>query len=388
MNPYLKTRLVCYSGYVVQAIVNNFLPILFIIFGTSYHLGYEQLGRLVLVNFAVQIAADLLTPLITRRIGYRYTAALSQALAALGLFALGFLPNWMENTYLSIMLCIVVYAFGSGLMEVVLSPLVELLPTVNKGANMAVLHSFYCWGQAFTVVVTTALVLVFGYGGWQRIPLLWSLLPAVNAVLFLRAAVVEPQPENESKSIVKFLKTREFWCFTVFMLCAGSSEIAMAQWASMFAQQGLGVHKVVGDLLGPCAFAVCMGTGRVVFGVFSGKYSIRKALIFNNLLCFACYIAVGLLHQPVFSLLACALCGFSVSLSWPGTYSMVASTFPSGGTVLFSFFAFCGDSGCSLGPWLLGLLADRIGLQSGFLVCAAFPLLMIIAALTLLEKEV
>lgn len=379
---YRKTKSVCYSGYVVQAIINNFLPILFIVFRKSYGIGYEQLGRLVLVNFAVQIGADVVTPFVTRKIGYRFTAVMSQAVAAVGLLLIAVLPKVM-TPYSAIMCSIVVYAFGSGMMEVILSPLVELLPSGNKGANMAFLHSFYCWGQAFTVLGTTAMVFLFGYGGWQYIPLIWAIIPICNALLFMRVPIVEPKPETEQKPAKDIFKRREIVFFAVFMSCAGCSEIAMAQWASVFAQQGLGVNKVIGDLLGPCAFAIFMGTGRIIYGAFSGRYSVRKALIINNILCLLCYLTVGLTHQPFLSLIACALCGFSVSLSWPGTLSMAAAAFPDGGTVMFGFFAFCGDLGCSVGPWLVGLLADRIGLQNGFLFCAMFPLIMIITSILL-----
>ncbi|MBR7071693.1 MAG: MFS transporter [Clostridia bacterium] len=377
----------CYSGFVVQAIVNNFLPILFIIFQTSYGLKYEQLGRIILVNFGVQIFADLATPLIARSIGYRYTAAFSQFAAAVGLGSLAFFPHWLSNTYAAILLSVMIYAFGSGMMEVILSPIVELLPTRNKGANMAFLHSFYCWGQAFTVLVTTTLVWWFGYDAWQNIPLIWAILPLINAVLFLRAAIIEPQEEKQKNSVKSMFFQREFICFAIFMLCAGSSEIAMAQWASVFVQRGLGVEKFIGDLLGPCAFAIFMGTGRIIYGTLSGKYSVKKVLIFNNILCLMCYAAVGLFQQPILSLLACALCGFSVSLSWPGTYSLATVTFPNGGTAMFGFFAFCGDCGCAVGPWILGVLADRIGMKNGFLACTVFPLIMILAAVFLLKEK-
>lgn len=384
---YTKTKLACYSGFVVQAIVNNFLPILFIILQDSYDLSYEALGRIVLFNFCTQIAADLLTPKITDLVGYKGCAALSQFTAALGLIMLSFMPNVCSSPYVGIVISVVVYAIGSGMMEVILSPIMELLPTKNKGANMAFTHSFYCWGQAFTVILTTVFVKIIGDVNWSFIPIIWAVIPLINVVAFTHVRVVEPPKEQRGGSLKGIMRERTFYCFMIFMFCAGASEIAMAEWASMFAQQGLGVNKVTGDLLGPCAFAVCQGTGRVVFGAFSGRYSARKALIYNNILCAVCYFAVGVCDIKWLSLVACALCGFSVSLSWPGTYSIAATRFKNGGTKMFSIFAFCGDLGCSLGPWLLGLIADFCGLATGFVVCAAFPLIMVLTALTVKEND-
>ncbi len=384
---YTKTKLACYSGFVVQAIVNNFLPILFVILQDEYRLSYEALGRIVLFNFCTQIVADALTPKITSYLGYKKCAAVSQMLAAVGLIMLSFMPYIMPNAYVGIVISVMVYAFGSGMMEVILSPIMELLPTRNKGANMAFTHSFYCWGQAFTVILTTVFVKLMGHGNWQLIPLLWAIIPIFNTAVFLRVRVVEPEGEDRSGNLNELLRERTFYCFIVFMLCAGASEIAMAEWASMFAQRDLGVSKVVGDLLGPCAFAVCQGAGRVIFGVFSGKYSTRKALILNNILCFLCYIGVAFCNIRAMSLLFCALCGFSVSLSWPGTYSLAAARFKNGGAKMFSIFALAGDIGCSVGPWILGFVADYLGLNAGFAVCSIFPLVMVAAALTVKEKD-
>lgn len=384
---YRATKLACYGGYVVQAIINNFLPILFVILQDNYKLNYELLGRIILINFCTQIVADTLTPLLTAKIGYRGSAVFSQLTAAAGLILLAVLPPLLPDPYIGIIIAVMVYAFGSGTMEVVLSPLMELLPTENKGANMAFLHSFYCWGQAFAVAATTLLVSVFGNREWQLVPLLWAIIPIAVGISFMRVEVIEPPAEEKGGSLKGAVKTRDFWCFVVFMVCAGASEIAMAEWASMFIQRGLGISKVTGDILGPCAFAVCMGAGRVVFGMLSGRYSVRRVFIVNSILCTACYIAAALSSIRMIAVCACALTGFSVSLSWPGTYSLAAARFKNGGTLMFSIFALCGDLGCSLGPWLLGLVADRSSLHTGFLVCAAFPLIMLIASLIYKEND-
>ncbi|MCQ2477954.1 MAG: MFS transporter [Clostridia bacterium] len=382
-----QTKLACYIGYIVQAIINNFLPILFIVFQTNLDLTYEQLGRIVFINFFTQLLSDAVTPSVVKRIGYKGCAVLCHIFVTTGLIMLTVLTGIMSNTYLALIISVVVYAFGSGMIEVVISPIMELLPTENKAKNMAFLHSFYCWGQTFTVAVTTFMVLLLGYGNWRFIPLVWAIVPLFNTVLFLKVTVIEPNEVKGSFSNRNFL-SKEFICFIIFMICAGASEISMASFASVFAQNALGVSKLTGDLLGPCSFAVCMGIGRVLYGAFSDKISIKKALILNNILCVICYLTVAFTNINFLSLVFCALCGFSVSLLWPGTYSLAAKRFGGGNTVMFSIFALCGDIGCSAGPWLLGYIADVSGsLKKGFAVCTVFPLVMILAALTLIKEK-
>ncbi len=387
MKKYTTTKLACYIGYIVQAVVNNFLPILFIALQDVYGLGYEKLARLIVFNFVTQMITDFITPKIVARLGYRKTAILCQATAALGLLMLGILPRIMNDTYLAIILSIVVYAFGSGLMEVIMSPMIEMLPTSNKEGNMAFLHSFYCWGQMFTIIVTTALVSLFGYKGWANIPLVWAVLPFLNMFSFFKVPIVEPDNNDKKTPLSKLIKNRRFRLYMLMMLCAGACEIAMAQWASMFAQQALGVSKVVGDIAGPCAFAVFMGLGRVWYGIVSEKVSFKKTLIILSALCFICYMVVALCDIPFISLVFCALCGFTVSISWPGVYSLGAKDFPEGSSVMYSTFAMCGDTGCCLGPWVLGIVADSFGLNIGFAVSAVFPIIMIIATLLSMKNK-
>lgn len=387
LNSYKSTKRACFVAYGVQSIVNNFLPLLFIIFYEEYNVNYEQLGRLLFVNFFVQLIVDMLTPVIVKHIGYRGASIFSHALAAFGFVLLGVLPILFPNhLYACLIVSILFYSSGSGVIEVCISPMVELLPGDKKGADMAFAHSAYCWGQALTVLVSTFLIFLFGRHNWQYIPLIWAMIPIVNLFVFLKVPLVEDDEESVGKTTKTLFKNREFWIFIVIMICAGASEITMAEWASIFAQQALGVSKTVGDLLGPCAFAVCMGSGRVIFGLLDGKFNPKTALILNNILCLFCYIGVALIDIPVLSLIACALCGFSVSLSWPGTYSMAAKSFPSGGTLMFSLLALAGDFGCSTGPWLMGIVSNSTTLETGFLVAAVFPLVMICAA-SMLKKE-
>ena len=384
---YNSTRLSCYIGITVQAIINNFLPVIFIIFNEEYGLSYEKLGRIIFINFCVQIFSDLAATKISDLIGMRLTAFLCQFLAALGLTLLCFLPEIIKDTYTAIIIPVVIYAFGSGLMEVILSPIIEHLPLKNKGAQMSFLHSFYCWGQAFTVIGTTLLMRFTGFDNWNYIPLIWAVIPFLNCFSFLAVPIVAPEAHNVKTSLVSLFKNKTFICFMIFMLCAGASEISMAQWASIFAQQTLGLNKITGDILGPCAFAVFMGTGRIIFGALSGRISMRKIFIWNNILCTICYLLVAFCKIPAAAFIGCAACGFSVSLSWPGTYSMASAKLLSAGTIMFSILALCGDFGCSVGPWALGIIADRFGLSYGFAVCAVFPIIMVVTALLIKEKD-
>lgn len=387
-NKYLPTKLASYVGFVVQAIINNFLPILFIALQDVYGIGYEKLGRLIMFNFVTQLITDILTPKIVEKIGYRKAAVTCQGVAALGLIMLSFLPRMLSDPYTGIVISIIVYAFASGLMEVILSPLIEMLPTDNKSGNMAVLHSFYCWGQAFTTVITTLLVALFGYGGWANIPLIWAIIPFLNMFSFIKVPIVEPEPERKSDTLVSLIKKPQFICFLIMMLCAGASEIAMAEWSSMFAQKALGVTKVAGDLAGPCAFAVFMGTGRLVYAKFSEKISFRKTVMAMSALCFVCYLTTAVSKIPLLALVSCAVCGFTVSLFWPGTYSAGAKVFPHGDAVMFSAFAMFGDLGCCLGPWILGIIAEKSSLNIGFAAVSVFPAVMFLTSLLFLKENV
>lgn len=383
---YLSTKLACYTGFAVQAIINNFLPIIFIVLQTKYHLSYEQLARLIVINFGTQIVTDILSPKILKIIGYRKSACLSQGVAALGLIILSFLPS-IINPYYAISISVIIYAVGSGLMEVMLSPIIEHLPEDNKTGNMCITHSFYCWGQAFTIIVTTALVSIFNIDGWHYIPLIWAIIPFINFFSFIKVPIVEPAPDIKLASFKELFSRGKFRGYMVMMLCAGASEIAMAEWASLFAQKALGVDKVIGDLAGPCAFALCMATARVLYGINAKRISFKKLLLILSVFAFVCYIGVALVPNAAISLLLCALCGFAVSIFWPGIYSAAAKDFPDGGMIMYGTFAMCGDMGCALGPWVLGIVADSLGLNFGFGVTAVFPVIMFVTAVFTLKND-
>ena len=387
MDKYLPTKIASYVGFVVQAVINNFLPILFIVFQNVYGLSYEKLARIIVFNFATQIIVDMCVPKIISALGYRKCAVMCQGLAALGLMMLGILPNIMENTYFAIIMSVMVYAFGSGLMEVALSPLVEGLPSKNKRGSMAILHSFYCWGQAFTVIVTTALVLGFGFKNWTYVPLVWASIPFFNMFAFLKVPIIEPDKTEKRDGLLNLLRNDKFRLYMIMMLCAGAAEVAMAQWASLFAQNALGVSKVVGDLAGPCAFAVFMGTGRIWYALAAKKVSFKKTIIVMSIGACICYMMVAICNVAAVSLVFCAICGFTVSIAWPGIYSAGAVAFPKASAVMYSVFAMCGDTGCALGPWLIGIIADNLGLNIGFAAASIFPIGMILSAVLLLKKD-
>ena len=386
-NNFRMTKFVCYIGFVVQAIINNFLPILFVCLQDNYGLNYEKLARLIVVNFGAQMCVDLLTPKITKHLGYRATAFLSQFTASLGLVMMAVLPNIMANKYLAISISAVMYACGSGLMEVVLSPMVEILPSDNKRGTMQILHSFYCWGQAFTIIGTTVLIGLLGSKNWSFVPLVWAIIPFVNAFCFLKVPIITPPADQKLASLGSLLKRRQFRGYMIMMLCAGAAEITMAQWASLFAQRGLGVSKVVGDLAGPCAFALFMASGRVIYGINAKKIDFKKAMLTLSIFSTVCYLGVAITGNPVLSLCFCAVCGLTVSIFWPAIYSQGAIDFCDGGMVMYSVFAMCGDVGCALGPWILGIVADNFGLNLGFGVTSVFSVLMLVCTLTFVKSK-
>ena len=384
---FKSTVFACYRGYITQGIVNNLSPLFFVLFQNKFGISYSLISALILCNFVTQVITDMLSVKYVDRIGYRKSAVIAHALAFLGLVMQGTLPNVLPAPYVGLVLATIVNGVGGGLIEVIISPIVDSCPGDAKASAMSLLHSFYCWGQAITTIGTTLLLHAFGYKGWSYIPLLWAVIPFFNAFSFFKVPIVEPEPERKSDSFKTLFKSRLFRCFMIMMLCSGAAEIAMAEWASMFAQKALGISKVIGDLAGPCAFAVFMGLGRVLYAAFSEKISFKKTVIAMSTLCAACYYVAAFSKSPILALSACALCGFTVSLFWPGTLSAGSRAFPKGDAVMFSVFAMCGDIGCCIGPWLLGIIADVTDLHVGFAVSSVFPIIMIITAVLFFKEE-
>jgi len=404
---YRYTKLACYIGYVTQAIVINLAPIFFVIFSDRYGIDNASLGTLVLVNFVVQIFTDITAVRLTTRVSLRSCAVCAHILSFSGLMLLGILPNILPNTFVALLVASVVYSVGGGLIEVVISPIVDAIPVEEsqgagraKAAAMSFLHSFYCWGQMTVVLITTLLLGAVGNENWMYIPFLWALVPFVNVFAFVRVPFPSLIPESKSTPVHSIVTTKLFIVCAVLMICSGASELAVSQWASMLAEKGLGVDKVTGDILGPCAFALCMGIGRMIYGLLGTRLPLAKSLFLCSTLCVGGYLMITLSQNAVVALLGCSVCGFAVSLMWPGVLSLTAREFSHGGAVLFSLLAICGDIGCSLGPWLTGFVsnhinadafaslapfsgleAQQISLKCGLFAAGIFPLIMIFAVI-------
>jgi len=385
-------------GYITQAIAVNLAPILFIIFQTQYSISLEQLGALVSINFGVQIVSDVIATKYVDKIGYRPALLAAAALGVIGLTMLSILPNVMDNAFLALILANVVYAWGSGLIEVLISPVVESLPGDAKASAMSLLHAFYCWGFLLVVGVSTLALHFFGRDIWTYLPIAWAIVPLICFFMFLKVPLNKIPSEDTDTPIRNLLKNKAFFLAMLLMICSGSTEQTMSQWSSLFAELGLGVPKVVGDLLGMSVFALFMGIGRTLFGLYGERVNLRKTLRLSAGLAIVCYGIAVFIHSPYLSLAGVALCGFAVALMWPGTLSLSAARFPLGGTAMFGILAICGDIGCAIGPglvgyvseaaqrnnWLmeyaarLGLGIEQMGLKVGLLVGIIFPIAMLI----------
>ena len=376
---YKHTFFACYTGYFVQAIINNFLPLLFLTFQQDFSLSYEEISLLIVVNFGVQLFIDLVSTSFVDRLGYRKCVLAAHFFAFSGLTLLGVLPFVLEP-YIGMIISITVYAVGSGLIEVIISPIVEACPGERKSAQMSMLHSFYCWGQMSVVILSTLFFALFGIQSWHWLAFLWAAVPFLNGLYFTAVPIPEVLAKGESLGVKGLIKTKLFYVFALLMLCSGASELAMSQWASAFAESGLRVSKAVGDLLGPCLFAALMGVARVLYARFSEKISLVKVMTLSGIFCVVCYLVTALSPVAVVSLIGCALCGFSVGIMWPATFSLAAQRLPAGGTVMFALLALFGDLGCTSGPALVGKITDAAGgqLNIGLLFAVIFPALLIV----------
>lgn len=379
-----RTMCACYIGYIAQAIVNNFAPLLFVMFEADYRIPLSKITLLITVNFCVQLTVDLLAAAFLDRIGYRAAIVLAHAASAAGLALLTVLPELLPDAFTGLLISVVVYAIGGGMLDVILSPIMEACPTDNKQTHMSLLHSFYCWGYMGVVLLSTAFFACFGLKNWKFLALLWAAVPLANLVVFAGAPLYAPQTaENSGFAPVQLLRKKQFWVLLFMMLCAGASEQAVSQWASAFAEQGLGVTKTVGDLAGPMAFAALMGVSRLIFGKRGQKMDLERYMRASCLLCLAAYACIVFVPVPVVGLLGCAVCGFSVGIFWPGTFSKATAAIPGGGTAMFALLALAGDLGCAGGPTLAGLVSDAAGgnLRTGILAAAVFPAGMLLCML-------
>lgn len=386
---YEHTIYASYIGYITQAIVNNFVPLLFLTFATDYQLSLDRITLLTTANFLVQLAVDLLSAKVIDHIGYRVSIIFAHFCAGAGLVGLAVFPALFQNAYAGIMAAVVLYAIGGGVIEVLISPIVEACPTRKKEAAMSLLHSFYCWGHLAVVLLSTLFFHVCGIENWRVLACIWAIVPFLNILYFALVPIYPIVSEHEKLPFSTLLRQKAFWLIVVLMICAGASEQAMSQWASAFAESALSVSKTVGDLAGPCAFALCMGTARALYGKYSDYIPLRKMMMGSAVLCIACYLIAVFAKSPVFGLIGCALCGFSVGIFWPGTFSIAASAIPGGGTAMYALMALAGDLGCSSGPTVVGMVANASGdnLKSGLLIAMVFPVVMLLGIGMIREKK-
>lgn len=380
-NNYQLTMHACFIGYIVQAIVNNFLPLLFVTFQKTYSIPLTQITLLITLNFGIQLVIDMLSAGFVDKIGYRASAIIAHVCSAAGLVLLTVLPEAFPDPFAGILIAVFIYAIGGGLIEVLISPILEACPTDNKEKAMSLLHSFYCWGHVGVVLISTLFFTLFGIENWKILAVCWAVVPAVNIILFAKAPIYSLHEEGETGLTLKQLFTRKiFWVMMLMMLCAGASEQAVSQWASTFAEQGLGVSKTIGDLAGPMSFAALMGLSRLLYGKFGDKLDLDKFMRMSCLLCIAAYFCISLVPLPAVGLVGCAVCGFSVGIMWPGTFSKASAAVKGGGTALFAMLALAGDVGCSGGPTLAGFISGCFNgeLRAGILAAIVFPVLLLI----------
>lgn len=383
MPDYRKTKRACYLGVVTQAIAANFAPLLFLKFHSDYHISLGNTAWISTCFFFTQLLVDLFCTKFVDRIGYRICIVASEICSAAGLIGLAFLPDVLPEPFVGIIGSVVVYAIGSGLIEVLCSPIVEACPFENKEATMSLLHSFYCWGSVGAIVISTLFFAVFGIDSWRWLAVLWAFIPAVNIYNFAICPMEPLVDEGKGMGIRELFRKPMFWIAVCLMVCSGASELSMAQWASAYAEAALGLSKTVGDLAGPCMFAVTMGINRVIFGKYGDRMDLMKFMTGSGVLCVICYLLASLSANPIAGLLGCVLCGFSVGIMWPGTISIASKTFPAGGTAMFALLAIAGDLGGSIGPGIVGRVTQSAGdnIRAGMGAGLVFPVVLLIMLL-------
>lgn len=385
---YKKTLVACYLGFVTQAISANFTPLLFLTFKSTYGITLEKIAMIPMVFYFAQLLIDLAATKFADKIGYRTCVVVSQVLSAAGLISMAFLPDVLSNPFIGILISVVLYAIGSGLIEVLVSPIVEACPFENKDGMMSLLHSFYCWGALGVILGSTLFFAVFGVGNWKILTILWALIPLYNTFNFISCPMERLVDEGKSMSVRQLLKLPLFWLIIILMICSGASEASMAQWASAFTEAAIGVSKTVGDLAGPGLFAMFMGISRMLYGKFSEKLDLTKVMLICGAMCAGCYLLASLSASPILGLTGCALCGLAVGIMWPGSISISSQKCPRGGTAMFAFLALAGDLGATVSPTMVGSFAEIAGgnLKTGLLVATVFPAVLVIGLLLLKKK--
>ena len=385
---YRKTLIACYLGFITQAITANFAPLLFLTFKDTYGISLDKIALIPMVFYLTQLLVDLGATKFADAIGYRICVIASQVTSAAGLVLMAVLPDLLPSPFIGILIAVVLYAIGSGLIEVLISPIVEACPFENKSGVMSLLHSFYCWGAVGVILGSTLFFAIFGTSCWKILTIIWAIVPLLNTVNFISCPIERLVDDGEGMRIGQLLRLPLFWLMILLMICAGASEVTMAQWASAFTESALGVSKIVGDLAGPCLFAIFMGIARVFYGKFSEKLDLTKVMLGCGALCVVCYLLASLSPISMIGLIGCALCGLSVGIMWPGTISISSQKCPKGGTAMFAFLALAGDLGATVSPAMVGSIANAVGgnLKTGLLFATAFPIILILGLILLVKK--
>lgn len=373
---YRKTLMACYLGFITQAVCANFAPLLFLTFHKDYQISLGHIALIPTAFFLTQLIVDALCARYVDKIGYRRAIVGSQVTSALGLAGLAVLPEMLGDPFIGVILCVILYAIGSGLMEVLGSPIVEACPFDNKDAVMSLLHSFYCWGSVAVVLLSTVFFAVFGVACWKILACLWAVVPLWNIINFLRCPIEHLVEDGQGMTIRQLCKAPLFWLAVLLMVCSGASELSMAQWASAYAEAALGLSKTLGDLMGPCLFAITMGISRVLYGKYGEKVDLTSFMLGSGALCLVCYLLASMTANPIWGLVGCITCGFSVGIMWPGTLSITSARMPLGGTALFALLAMAGDLGGAFGPSMVGYVTQLAGddLRAGLQVGCIFPI--------------
>lgn len=386
---YQKTLIACYLGFITQAITANFAPLLFLTFHRTYQISLGRIAFISTAFFFTQLLIDLFCAKYVDKIGYRKSVVASEILSAAGLIGLAFLPSLLPDPYVGVLISVIIYAMGSGLIEVLVSPIVEACPFDNKDSVMSLLHSFYCWGSVGVILLSTIFFAIFGIENWRILACIWALIPLYNTFNFISCPIESLTEEGEGLSIRQLCHIPIFWIALILMVCAGASEISMAQWASAYVESALGISKNIGDIIGPCLFAIMMGISRFFYGKYGEKLDLMKFMIASGILCLICYLLAALAPLPFLNLVGCGLCGFSVGIMWPGTISIASQKIPLGGTAMFAFLAMAGDLGGAVGPGIVGLVtqAANDNLKIGVLAGCVFPAVLVLSVLLLRRKR-
>lgn len=385
---YRRTLVACYLGFVTQAITANFAPLLFLTFKNTCDITFEKIAMIPLVFYLTQLLVDLAATRFADKIGYRICVVVSQILSSAGLVLMAILPELLPSPFAGILISVVLYAVGSGLIEVLVSPIVEACPFENKDGMMSLLHSFYCWGAMSVILGSTLFFSLFGVENWKILTFLWASVPLYNTFNFISCPIERLVKDGKSMSISSLLRTPIFWLMILLMVCSGASEASMAQWASAFTEAAIGVSKTVGDLAGPCLFAMFMGIARMMYGKFSEKLDLTRVMLACGIMCACCYLLASLSSLPILGLAGCALCGLAVGIMWPGSISISSLKCPKGGTAMFAFLALAGDLGAMVSPTMVGTLSEMAGgnLKTGLLSATIFPVVLVIGLLVLNKK--